>query len=72
MHMQYVQPCMQFSAELSTKIWICRVSNLKYESVRIGSKTVVFIRVNPGKKETTNGLGSHVISFGIGGPFRKW
>ena len=38
-----------------------RVSNLKYESVRIGSKTVVFIRANPGKKETTDGLGSHVI-----------
>ena len=49
-----------------------RVSNLKYESVRIGSKTVVFIRANPGKKETTDGLGSHVISFGIGVLFRKW
>ena len=37
-----------------------RVSNLKYESVRIDFKTVVFIRANPGKKETTDGLGSHV------------
>ena len=51
---------------------VYRVSNLKYESVRIGSKTVVFIRANPGKKETTDGLGSHVISFGIGALFRKW
>ena len=51
---------------------VTRVSNLKYESVRIGSKTVVFIRANPGKKETTDGLGSHVISFGIGALFRKW
>ena len=49
-----------------------RVSNLKYESVCIGSKTVVFIRANPDKKETTDGLGSHVISFGIGALFRKW
>ena len=38
-----------------------RVSNLKYESVRIAFKTVVFIRANPGKKETTDGSGSHVI-----------
>ena len=37
-----------------------RVSNLKYGSVRIDSKTVVFIRANPGKKETTDGSGSHV------------
>ena len=37
-----------------------RVSNLKYESVRIDSKTVVFIRANPGKKETTEGSGSNV------------
>ena len=37
-----------------------RVSNLKYESVRIDFKTVVFIRANPGKKETTDGSGSHV------------
>ena len=51
----------------------CRVSNLNYKSVRIGSKTVVFIRANPGKKETTDGLGSHVISFGIGAlNFQKW
>ena len=39
---------------------IYRVSNLKCESVRIDSKTVVFIRANPGKKETTDGWGSHV------------
>ena len=39
---------------------LCRVSNLKYESVRIDSKTVVFIRANPGKKETTEGSGSNV------------
>ena len=37
-----------------------RVSNLKYECVRIDSKTVVFIRANPGKKETTDRSGSHV------------
>ena len=37
-----------------------RVSNLKYESVRIDFKAVVFIRANPGKKETTDGSGSHV------------
>ena len=37
-----------------------RVSNLKYESVRIDSKTVVFIRANPGKKETTDGSGLRV------------
>ena len=40
-----------------------RVSNLKYGSVRIDSKTVVFIRANPGKKETTDGSSSHVIFF---------
>ena len=39
-----------------------RVSNLKYGSVRIDSKTVVFIRDNPGKKETTDRSGSHVNS----------
>ena len=39
---------------------LARVSNLKYESVRIDFKTVVFIRANPGKKETTDGSGSHV------------
>ena len=38
-----------------------RVSNLKYESVCIDFKTVVFIRANPGKKETTDGSGSYVI-----------
>ena len=37
-----------------------RVSNLKYESVRFDFKAVVFIRANPGKKETTDGSGSHV------------
>ena len=37
-----------------------RVSNLKYESVRIDFKAVVFIRANPGKKETTDGSASHV------------
>ena len=41
----------------------CRVSNLKYKSVCIDSKTVVFVRANPGKKETTDGSGSHVIFF---------
>ena len=39
---------------------IVRVSNLKYESVRIDFKAVVFIRANPGKKETTDGSASHV------------
>ena len=39
---------------------LSRVSNLKYESVRIDFKTVVFIRANPGKKETIAGSGSHV------------
>ena len=34
--------------------FITRVSNLKYESVHIDSKTVVFIRTNPGKKGTTD------------------
>ena len=33
---------------------------LKYESVRIDFKAVVFIRANPGKKETTDGSDSHV------------
>ena len=37
---------------------ILRVSNLKYESVRIDFKTVVFIRANPGKKPDESG--SHV------------
>ena len=37
-----------------------RVSNLKYESVRFDFKAVVFIRANPGKKETTDRSGSHV------------
>ena len=39
------------------------MSNLKYGSVRIDSKTVVFIRANPGKKETTDGSSSHVMFF---------
>ena len=37
-----------------------RVSNLKYESVRFDFKALVFTRANPGKKETTDGSGSHV------------
>ena len=39
---------------------IGRVSNLKYESVRTDFKAVVLIKANPGKKETTDGLGLHV------------
>ena len=50
---------------------ISRVSNLKYESVRIDSQAVVFIRANPGKKETTDRSGLHAFSFGIGAYFRK-
>ena len=46
------------------KLTTLRVPNLKYESVRIDSKTVVFIRANPGKKETTEGSGSNVNLFG--------
>ena len=42
------------------------------ESVRIDSKTVVFIRANPGKKETTDGSGSNVNFFGNSALFRKW
>ena len=42
---------------VSTVAILNRVSNLKYESVRIDSKTVVFIRANPGKKENTEGSG---------------
>ena len=37
-----------------------RVSNLKYASVGTDFKTKVFIRSNPGKKETTDGSGLHV------------
>ena len=51
---------------------ITRVSNLKYESLRIDFKTVVFIRANPGKKETTDGLGSMSILFRNSALFRKW
>ena len=47
------------------------VSNLKYESVHIDSKTVVFIRSNLGKKDTTERLGLHAFSFGISALFRK-
>ena len=36
-----------------------RISNLKYGSVRIDSKAAVFIRANPGKKETTDGSDLH-------------
>ena len=39
---------------------LVRVSNLKYESVRIDFKAVVFITANPSKKETTDRSGSHV------------
>ena len=38
--------------------WYARESNLKYESVRIDFKEVVFIRAV--KKETTDGSGLHV------------
>ena len=41
-------------------VCVCRVSNLKYEVARIDSKTVVFRRANPGKKEITDGSGSLV------------
>ena len=44
----------------SVCVTLLRVSNLKYESARIDSKTVVFIGANPGKKETTEGSGSNV------------
>ena len=37
-----------------------RVSNLKYESVHIDFKVVVFIRANLGKTKTTDGSGLHV------------
>jgi len=43
-----------------TELTFSRVSNLKYESVHIDSKTVVFIRTNLDKKETTDGSDSHV------------
>ena len=36
---------------------------IKYEVLHIDSKTVVFIKANPGKKESTDGSGSHVIFF---------
>ena len=63
-------PGLKASAQFTTfeKTWLNghyhtsdRVSNLKYESVRIDFKTVVFIRANPGKKETIDGSGLHVI-----------
>ena len=49
-----------------------RVSNVKYKSVQIDSKTVVFTRAHTGKKETIGGLGLHVNFFGISALFRKW
>ena len=49
-----------YMSSLSIFVSFGRVSNLKYESVHIDFKTVVFIRVNPGKKETIDGSGSHV------------
>ena len=57
--------------ELTENTLRCRVSNLKYGSVRIDSKTVVFIRANPGKKETTDGSSSHVIFSEVVSP-EKW
>ena len=51
---------------------VARVSNLKYESVRIDFKAVVFIRANPGKKQTTDGSGSHVIFIQKQCTFPKW
>ena len=51
---------------------ITRVSNLKYESLRIDFKTVVFIRANPGKKETTDRSGSHVNFIQKQCTFPKW
>jgi len=49
-----------------------RLSNLKYESVRIDFKAVVFIRANPGKKETPDGSGSHVNFIQTLCTFPKW
>ena len=49
-----------------------RVSELKYESVRIDFKAVVSIRANPGKKETTDGSGSHVNFIQKQCTFPKW
>ena len=48
-----------------------KVSNLKYESVHIDSKAVVFIRSNPGKKDTTERVGLHTFSFEISALFQK-
>ena len=48
------------------------MSNLKYESVRIDFKTVVFIRAYPGKKKPQTDLVCMSILFGIGALFRKW
>ena len=42
------------------RVYKYRVSNLKYESVRIDSKTVVFIRANLVKKKPTEGSGSNI------------
>ena len=49
-----------------------RVSNLKYESVRIDFKAVVFIRTNLGKKETADRSGSQVDFIQNSALFRKW
>ena len=48
-----------------------RVSNLKYESVRIDSKTVVFIRTNHRKKPQTDRICMSIL-FGNGALFRTW
>ena len=40
-----------------------RISNLKYESIRIDSKIVVFTRAHSDKKEMRDGPGSHVKFF---------
>ena len=48
-----------------------RVSNVKYKSVHIDFKTVVFTRSYPGKKDAINGLGSHVDFWGISAFFLK-
>ena len=42
---------------------VSRVSNLKYESICIDSKIVVFTTAHSDKKETRDGPGSHVKFF---------
>jgi len=49
-----------------------RVSNLKYESVRIYFKAVVFIRANPGKKKPQTDRFRMSILFRNSALFRKW